>query len=279
MNEELQKLGIESEQDLYEVLTESEEADTLFSDIYGYITEECSMEDKSFPGMINLEEYKGLYIVWIDDECPSFNGTPYFWKYEVFTMYEDAKQYFDSMKGKGIKPINERIKECIRQTSDSKRIEIVMRSQPYCNMFDVYYKSNLLIEHMGYQESYVGTRNKEDFAALTEFIRSIGKDFYNEYGTLPVEIITEKDGQKWIYFVGERYLQSEKERILGYVEEDEPYNTEERKLATQDWLEKIILVFTENKNAEGIWQDSGQPVTAMHEKFIFNVSEEERENV
>ena len=132
---------------------------------------------------------------------------------------------------------------------------------------------------MGYQESYVGTRNKEDCAALTEFIRSIGKDFYNEYGTLPVEIITEKDGQKWIYFVGERYLQSEKERILGYVEEDEPYNTEERKLAMQEWLGKIILVFTENKNSEGIWQDSGQPVTATHEKFVFDVSEEERENV
>ena len=52
------------------------------------------------------------------------------------------------MKGKGIKPINERIKECIRQTSDSERIEIVMRLKPYCNMFDVYYKANLLIEHM-----------------------------------------------------------------------------------------------------------------------------------
>lgn len=148
MNEELQKLGIKSEQDLYEVLTESEEVDTLFSDIYGYITEECSMKDESFPGIINLAEYKGVYVVWIEDECPSFNGAPYFWKYEVFTKYEDAKQYFDNMKGKGIKPINERIKECICQTSDSKRIEIVMRSKPYCNMFDVYYKANLMIEHM-----------------------------------------------------------------------------------------------------------------------------------
>ena len=78
MNEELQKLGIESEQDLYEVLTESEEVDILINDTYGYITEECSMKPESFPGIINLAEYKGLYIVWIDDECPRFNGAPYF---------------------------------------------------------------------------------------------------------------------------------------------------------------------------------------------------------
>ena len=80
---------------------------------------------------------------------------------------------------------------------------------------------------MGYQESYVRMKNKNDFNNLVEVIRRVGKDYYDEGGAYPVEIITLKQSikgdlrfmckpnekytfekeEKFIYFVGERTLQ------------------------------------------------------------------------
>jgi hypothetical protein len=122
---------------------------------------------------------------------------------------------------------------------------------------------------MGYQESYVTTSNKKDFAGLCEYIKSVGKDVYDTYGTIPVEIITLDNGKQYLYFVGERYLQSNKARILGYVSDDANFNSEERKLKMWEWLEKINIIFTEEMNPKGIWEDAGEPVTAKHEKFEF----------
>ena len=34
-----------------------------------------------------------------------------------------------------------------------------------------------------------------------------------------------------------------------------------------EWLEKIVIIFTEEMNPKGIWKDAGEPVTAKHEKF------------
>lgn len=120
---------------------------------------------------------------------------------------------------------------------------------------------------MGYQESYVTTKNKKDFDGLCDYIKSVGKDFYESYGSLPVEIITLKNGKKYLYFVGERYLQSNKARLLGYVSDDNNFNSEERKLKMWNWLDKISVTFTEDMNPKGIWEDAGIPVTAKHEKF------------
>lgn len=128
---------------------------------------------------------------------------------------------------------------------------------------------------MGYQESYVTTKKKEDFAALCEYIRSVGKDYYNGYGAMPVDIIREQNGQQWIYFVGERYIQSNKARILGFMADDDDFNSEEKKLAMWDWLEKVRVVFTEEKSPEGIWKDAGKPVTATHEEFLFEERKED----
>ena len=120
---------------------------------------------------------------------------------------------------------------------------------------------------MGYQESYVTTKSKKDFLNLCEYIKSIGKEFYSTYGAMPVEVITLKNGRKYIYFVGERYLQSNKARILGFMSDDDKYNSEEQKLKMWEWLDKITIIFTEEINPEGIWEDAGKPVTAKHETF------------
>lgn len=120
---------------------------------------------------------------------------------------------------------------------------------------------------MGYQESYVTTKSKKEFPNLCEYIKFIGKEFYSTYGAMPVEVITLENGCKYLYFVGERYLQSNKARILGFVSNDDKYNSEERKLKMWEWLDKITIIFTEEINPEGIWKDAGKPVTAKHERF------------
>ena len=53
---------------------------------------------------------------------------------------------------------------------------------------------------MGYQESYVTTVNEKDFTGLCDYIRSVGKDYYNTHMTLPVEIITLESGKRTFTF-------------------------------------------------------------------------------
>lgn len=120
---------------------------------------------------------------------------------------------------------------------------------------------------MGYQESYVTTKEEKDFDGLCEYIKSVGRDFYESYGAKPVEIITMQNGKKYLYFVGDRFLQRNKARILGFMSDDDNYNSEERKLKMWDWLDKISVTFTEDMNPKGIWEDAGTPVTAKHEQF------------
>lgn len=122
---------------------------------------------------------------------------------------------------------------------------------------------------MGYQESYVTTKNQTDFDKLCEYIKSVGNNVYDVYSAKPVEIITMENGKKYLYFVGERFMQSNKARILGYVADDENYNSEDRKVKMWEWLDKIDVIFTEEISPIGIWEDAGQPVTAKHEEFIF----------
>ena len=103
-------IEIRSDEELFEILTDNPDADILFADVYGYITEECSMLEESFPGIVNLTKYKDLYIVWIENESPSFTEDD-LWKYKIFSSYKEAKNYFESVKNTGIKSIHEQIKE------------------------------------------------------------------------------------------------------------------------------------------------------------------------
>lgn len=139
---------------------------------------------------------------------------------------------------------------------------------------------------MGYQESYLTASTEKRFNKIVNRVREIGKNYYDEYGTYPVEIITfhKKNewfnkGQKAIYFVGERYLQKDLSRLLRYGNEDDfpnemwaddPYT--EYKLWKE--LEKCDkyhaqIIFTEYVDAEGIWEDAGKPLYVTHEKFAW----------
>lgn len=133
---------------------------------------------------------------------------------------------------------------------------------------------------MGYQESYVTSNNKEHFEKLLKKIQSMGKDYYDEYGTWPVEIITFlkehtnfRKGQQAIYFVGERYLQNELGgRLIGYVDEvfEDLSEDEIDDLIEEEMSYNIIKHYTEDVNPKGIWEDAGAPLFTVHEEFKFD---------
>lgn len=122
---------------------------------------------------------------------------------------------------------------------------------------------------MGYQESYVTTKDKADFTALCEYIRNVGEKFYEDYGAKPIETITEENGKQWIYFVGERFIQRNPANLLGYVYDNDAYNSQKMQKKMQKWIDKVVIVFAEDKKPVGIWKDTGEPVTAKHEVFVF----------
>lgn len=135
-----------NESDLYELLTD--EADILLTDDYGYLTQECAMLEDSTPAVVSLAKYDDTYIVWVDDECPSFSGGMLFQKCEFFPKYEDAEQCFNSLKNAGIPPISKQIEVCVNHTSDPKRVKIIEKQRANIHTYDVYYEGNILIEHM-----------------------------------------------------------------------------------------------------------------------------------
>ena len=68
---------------------------------------------------------------------------------------------------------------------------------------------------MGYQESYVTTRSEKDFSGLCEYIKSIGRDVYDTYGAMPVEIITLENLKRAVDLAHE--LRRKKIKYVGMV--------------------------------------------------------------
>lgn len=139
---------------------------------------------------------------------------------------------------------------------------------------------------MGYQESYVTAKTKQQFNMIVNRIRALGEEFYTQHGTYPVEIITFNEdldvfqkGQKAIYFTGERYLQNGLgERLLGYTDEFFEGMTETEICMHIEDEEKYGLVkyFTEEIEPSGIWEDAGKPLKVTHEKFSFYKENKEK---
>ena len=137
---------------------------------------------------------------------------------------------------------------------------------------------------MGYQECYLTASTQKRFDKIVNRIREVGKDYYESYGTYPVEIITFNKGNAWfnkgqkaIYFVGERYLQRDVYLLLRYgTDDDFPDEMWENDPDTEYKLWKELdecdkyhaeRLFTEDVEPEGIWEDAGKPLYVTHEKF------------
>lgn len=135
---------------------------------------------------------------------------------------------------------------------------------------------------MGYQESYVRINDKNKFDSLVNIIRGIGKDYYEENMAEPVEIITlnkpikgdlsymcrpnEKYsfpiGEKFIYFVGERYLQRSVSNLLNYSD-----------------IEGVEIYFCECFPSDKIFRKNKANVYATHEEFTWNSDGENTTNM
>lgn len=125
---------------------------------------------------------------------------------------------------------------------------------------------------MGYQESYVRMKKREDFDKLVEAFRAVGKQFYEEYCTEPVRIITLKKpiegtldmmcmpeetyrfepGEKFVYVVGERHLQRS------------PYL-----LMNNDKADDVEIYFTECFPSDDIFENNDTADMAIHEEFVW----------
>jgi hypothetical protein len=130
---------------------------------------------------------------------------------------------------------------------------------------------------MGYQESYVRMKDRDKFNALVNLIRQIGQEYYEENGVEPVEIITlnksikgdlsymckpyEKYsfpvGEKFIYFVGERYLQRSVGRLLNDIN-----------------IEGIEIYFTECFPSDKIFEGNEGNKYATHQEFTWDLNSE-----
>lgn len=125
---------------------------------------------------------------------------------------------------------------------------------------------------MGYQEAYVTTKNQNDFSKLVDYIKNLGKGYFDSLMSEPVEVITlnqeikgdyammckpekqynfNKD-DRFIYFVGERHPLRCVENLLGRKALREKFDTE--------------IIFTECFPSEKIF--SGDDF-AKHEEFSF----------
>ena len=140
---------------------------------------------------------------------------------------------------------------------------------------------------MGYQESYLTASTEKRFQKIVNRIKEVGYDYYDLYGTYPVEIITFNrnhnwfnKGQKAVYFIGERYLQDQIYRLLGSANldnitvemcEDNPYLEYDiwKELGKYDKYHAKVF-FTEQVLPEGIWKDAGEPLYVTHEQFDWN---------
>lgn len=117
---------------------------------------------------------------------------------------------------------------------------------------------------MGYQEAYVTTMKKNEFESFYEQVKSFNKDYFDECGSYPCEIITFtknhgtfKKGDKAIYFCGERYP------LRCFMVKDDYYNEK-----FVDNTFKLKIVYTEDVNPIGIWNDCGEVTDCIHEPFI-----------
>ena len=127
---------------------------------------------------------------------------------------------------------------------------------------------------MGHQESYIKIRDINKFDKLVDLIKGIGRDYYEGNMAEPVEIITlnkaikgdlgfmcrpyEKysfpKGERFIYFVGDRYLQRSVARLLN-----------------ENYIEGVEIYFCECFPSDKIFDENVGEKYATHEEFIWSV--------
>ena len=143
---------------------------------------------------------------------------------------------------------------------------------------------------MGYQESFVTTRDKNHFYRFLSRIRELGKEYYDYYGAKPVFIVTVKKdvlgvecpldlddmstddisgiiklraGEKYVYFTGERYLQRSPFKLVNAMHPADAIWSDEKALVELSYT--LESVFVEEIDGEQIFASIENPQTAIYD--------------
>jgi hypothetical protein len=140
------------------------------------------------------------------------------------------------------------------------------------------------INVMGYQESYVRMKNREDFNRLIEAFKTIGEENYNLFGGGPVEIVTLKKpiegnlaymcepkinykfepGEKFVYFTGERFLQRSVHNMFVQIVEERYLTPKPSQIVDKSVIKNVEIYATECFPSDEIFNNED---AAEHEEF------------
>lgn len=116
---------------------------------YGFLTEYGAFNENGSPALVLMNKYRGKYIVWVSDEITDGDDTGYIYKGDIFDTKEEADIYFNSLVGKGLKAGDEQIEDCLKEVTNADLVLIAPNIETSEDVdFCVYYRGNLLIEHM-----------------------------------------------------------------------------------------------------------------------------------
>lgn len=116
---------------------------------YGFLTEYGAFNENGSPALVLMNKYRGKYIVWVSDEKTDGDDTGYIYKGDIFDTKEEADIYFNSLVGKGLKAGDEQIEDCLKEVTNADLVLIAPNIETSEDVdFCVYYRGNLLIEHM-----------------------------------------------------------------------------------------------------------------------------------
>lgn len=116
---------------------------------YGFLTEYGAFNENGSPALVLMNKYRGKYIVWVSDEITDGDDTGYIYKDDIFDTKEEADIYFNSLVGKGLKAGDEQIEDCLKEVTNADLVLIAPNIETSEDVdFCVYYRGNLLIEHM-----------------------------------------------------------------------------------------------------------------------------------
>lgn len=148
MNDKFHKIGIVTEDDLIDLIDYlNDEVLPIKQSLYGFFSDECAFSLSGSPAYVTMAKYKDQYCVYVTCEfSEEYDPETRYDLCDIFNSYEDADEYFNSLKNKGLKSGKEQMIECQNKTIEPKAIWITCNSTKI--EFKVFYLGRLLIEHM-----------------------------------------------------------------------------------------------------------------------------------
>ena len=118
-----------------------EESEELDAEVYGYLDLEDAFDETYPSALVRLLKFRGKYVVVVEDD-------DYIEDVQIFNAEEEARQYFETKIGAGLKEGKELIADCLADVVEGDNVEVQPENSVWGITFSVYYGGKLLIEHM-----------------------------------------------------------------------------------------------------------------------------------